>query len=143
MDPLGDVLLYGEGAGPMAAASGVISDLINLAAKTNNDVSMVIGNPLVGPGLNVLNIGQVKTEFYLRFMVTDKPGVLSSITGILGNHGISIASVTQKTHDKTSVVPVIMLTHAAEEQKLRAALDEIHKLPVVKSKPVAIRMEEL
>lgn len=142
-DPLGDVLLYGEGAGPMAAASGVVSDLINLAAKADNDVSSVLGNPVGGTGLNVRKIGEIKTEFYLRFMATDKPGVLSKITGILGDHGVSISSVTQKGHDRTSVVPVIMLTHATEEQNLRLALDEIHKLPVVKSKPVAIRIEEL
>ena len=60
----------------------------------------------------------------------------------MGDHGICIDSVTQKARD-TSIVPVVMLTDYALEKNVRLALDKIHKLPIVSSKPVAIRMEKL
>ncbi|MCA9406938.1 MAG: ACT domain-containing protein, partial [Candidatus Omnitrophica bacterium] len=84
-----------------------------------------------------------KTKFYLRFMASDKAGVLSKITGILGEYNIGINSVTQKQHNTASSVPVIMLTELTTEHNLRGALTEIQKLSVVKGKPVAIRMEKL
>jgi len=141
-DPLGNVLLSGEGAGAMAAASGVVSDLINLATKGSVD-NLPCNLYGEAKGIKLRKIDQIKTKFYIRFMVTDKPGVLSLITGILGKHSIGINSVTQQAHKPTSTVPVIMLTDYTSEKMLRLALNKIHKLPVVKSKPVAIRMEKL
>lgn len=141
--PLGHVLLSGEGAGQMSAASGVVSDLLHMASRVNADSGHLYGNLVYeNPNLKIKKIDQIRTKFYLRFMATDKPGVLSKITGILGKHGIGIDSVTQKAQH-TSIVPIIMLTDYVPEKMVRLALDKIHKLPIVKSKPVAIRMEKL
>lgn len=143
-DPLGPVLLSGEGAGQFAAAAGVLSDLINLAKRQPCDANTVISNDYAeAPGLVIKSIDHVSTRFYLRFMAMDKPGVLSQISGVLGKHGISINSVSQKEQNKTSAVPVIMLTNDAPENQLRLALEEIHRTAIVKSKPVAIRIENL
>ncbi|MDP2654472.1 MAG: homoserine dehydrogenase [Candidatus Omnitrophota bacterium] len=143
-EPLGDILISGEGAGQMAAASGVISDLLNLASRTGSEASNMLGNLYTeAPDRKVTKIDEIKTRFYLRFIATDKPGVLSTITGILGKHGISINSVTQKAHIRRSTVPVIMLTDYAPEKNLRIALEKIFRLSIVKSMPVAIRMENL
>ncbi len=143
-DPLGDILLYGQGAGQMTAASGVISDLINLAARHDYQYFMTVGNLFQDiASFKLRKIDQIVSKFYLRFMAIDKPGVLSKISGILGKHGISIASVTQKIQKSGSTVPVIMLTDQAKEKMLRLALRQIHKLSIVKSRPVAIRMEKL
>ena len=141
-EPLGSVLLSGEGAGQMAAASGVVSDLINFTSEGSH---CVLPSNLYkeAAGFTIRKIDQIKTKFYIRFMVTDKPGVLSRITGVLGKHNIGINSVTQKAHNPTSTVPVIMLTDYTTEKVLRLALNKIHKLPSVKAKPVAIRMEKL
>ncbi len=142
--PLGDLLLSGEGAGQMTAASGIISDLINLASRQDCPASRFIGNIYREErGLTIKKIDDISTKFYIRFMATDRPGVLSKISGILGKYGISINSVTQKAHSPRATVPVIMLTDYAKEKKLRLALARIQKLPIVKSKPVAIRMENL
>lgn len=140
--PLGNTLLSGEGAGQMAAASGVVSDLINFAAK-GESAALPCNLYSEATGLKLQKIDQIKTKFYIRFMVTDKPGVLSVITGVLGRHNIGINSVTQKAHNPTSTVPVIMLTDYTTEKMLRQALNKISKLPSVKGKPVAIRMEKL
>ncbi|VAX35770.1 Homoserine dehydrogenase [hydrothermal vent metagenome] len=140
-DPLGNILLSGEGAGQMAAASGVISDLTNLASQGNN-AALYCNNTDENTQLTVQKIDDSQTEFYLRFMATDKPGVLAQVTSILGEHGIGINSVTQKAHNPAATVPVIMLTDYTTEKILRTALNKIHKLTAIKSKPVAIHMEK-
>ncbi len=144
MDLVGDVFIEGKGAGQMTAASGVISDLINLGVRQDVQMPAWIFNPTEEQqSINLRKIDQIETRFYIRFMVIDKPGVLSIITGVLGQHNISIASVTQKQENKGSTVPVVMLTHVANERSLRDALEQITQLAVVRSKPVAIRMEKL
>jgi len=141
-EPLGDILLSGEGAGQMAAASGVVSDLINLV--TNRDSAVLLSNlNSQNKSLRLKKIEEIKTKFYLRFQALDKPGVLGKITGILGKAGIGINSVTQKAHTAVANVPVVMLTDYTSEKSLRKALTQIHKLSIIKSKPVAIRMEKL
>ncbi len=143
-DPLGDIFIEGQGAGQMTAASGVVNDLINLAVRNDVQMPSWIFNPAEEQkNINLRPMDAVETRFYIRFMVIDKPGVLSVITGVLGQHNISIASVNQKQENKGSTVPVIMLTHMANERSLRDALEQITHLAVVRSKPVAIRMEKL
>jgi homoserine dehydrogenase len=93
--------------------------------------------------MKIRRIDDIKTKFYIRFMAVDKPGVLAKITGILGKHEIGINSVTQKAHHWVAAVPVIMLTDYTTEKMLRLAFEEIQQLTIVKSKPVAIRMEKL
>ncbi len=142
MAPLGKVLLSGEGAGQMAAASGVISDVINIVTGRAGDIFLP-GTTRETESLTIRAIDDIETKFYLRFMAVDRPGVLSKITAILGDHGIGINSVTQKAHNKAAAVPVIMLTDYTTEKVLRRALNAIHRLAVIKSRPVAIRMEKL
>lgn len=143
-DILGDVLLVGQGAGEMAAASGVLSDLVNLGLDNRDTDRVWIGdNPNEVEKLKIKSMDKVETEFYIRLMVKDRPGVLSKITGILGKNGISIASVKQKAVSKESAVPLVMLTHTAKEASVRKALDQIKKLKEVAVAPVAIRMEHL
>lgn len=143
-DALGDVLLVGQGAGQMAAASGVFSDLINLGIdSTDGDRTWIGDNPKEIETLGLRLMDHIETEFYIRLMVLDKPGVLSRITGILGGHDVSIASVSQKIVNKNSVVPLVMLTHKAKELSVRKALKKIALMKETKARPVAIRMEEL
>lgn len=140
-DPLGSILLSGEGAGQMAAASGVVSDLINLSGKEPN-ANLFCNLYDENEKLKIRKIDNVKTKFYIRFMAIDKPGVLATLAGVLGDHDISINSVSQKAHDKMSAVPVVMLTDFATEGMLRDALEKIQKLPITKGDPVAIRIME-
>lgn len=141
-DPMGKVMISGEGAGKMAAASGVISDLVNLATRPDGQ------KPLCDiydehEKLSVRTIDNIESKFYIRFQAVDQPGVLAKITGVLGKHRIGINSVSQRIHNSAQAVPVIMLTEYTTEKELRAALNQIEKLSVIKSRPVAIRMEKL
>jgi homoserine dehydrogenase len=80
--------------------------------------------------------------YYFRFAAVDRPGVLSTISGILGNHEISIAAVIQKGRQEKGSVPVVMMTHEARERDVRLALTEIDKLPVVTAPTRLIRVED-
>ncbi len=79
--------------------------------------------------------------YYLRCMVKDQPGVLSQISGILGEHGISISSVLQKGRMKGQAVPLVILTHRSLERAVQSALQEINALPMVSEPTTLLRME--
>ncbi|MGH7351866.1 MAG: ACT domain-containing protein, partial [Candidatus Methylomirabilales bacterium] len=81
-------------------------------------------------------------RYYLRVMAVDKPGVLSKVSGILGSHDISIASVIQTGRHARASVPVVMMTHEAVEGAMRRALAEIDALDVVSGRTVCLRVEE-
>lgn len=143
-DPLGNVFIEGQGAGAMSAAMGVVADLINLGIRADAPACIWAFNPADEvANLSLRKIEEVETRFYIRFMVIDKPGVLASITTVLGQHNISIASVSQKQENKGSTVPVVILTHQANEYQVKEALEKITELAVVRGRPVAIRMEKL
>jgi homoserine dehydrogenase len=86
--------------------------------------------------------GEARSEFYLRVTALDRPGVLSAVTGVLGRHGISIASVIQRErgdgHDEA--VPILIVTHEASFAQMSAALDEVDALSVVKKGSFLARM---
>jgi homoserine dehydrogenase len=143
-DPLGDVFIEGQGAGQNTAGMGVVSDLINLGIRDEAPACIWAFNPADEvANITLRKIDEVETSFYIRFMVIDKPGVLAALTTVLGQHNISIASVSQKQENKGSTVPVVILTHKANERQVREALEKITELAIVKGKPVAIRMEKL
>ena len=143
-DLAGDLLFYGPGAGQMAAASGVVSDLIDLTQDIKAGLFRPTMNIVTDKSIKRLcNIGDYKSRYYIRFMANDKPGVLAKISGILAKYGISIASVTQKERSRSHVVPIVMVIHEAKELDLCNALSAIDRLDAIKEKSVAIRIEEV
>ena len=88
------------------------------------------------------NINEIETEYFLRFSVLDKPGVLSTISGILGQYSISIGSMYQRGRDQDGAgAPLVMMTHTALEKNIQQAIQEIDQLDVVCEKTVFIRVE--
>ncbi len=145
-DAVGDVMLCGHGAGMMPTASAVISDTVDLA---RNILSGAVGRvPLLSYQMEnirkipIMSVDEIITHYYFRFSAIDRPGVLSKISGILGNYEISIQSVHQKGRKIKGSVPIVMLTHTAKEADVQKALSEIFHLDVVSDKPVLIRIEE-
>jgi homoserine dehydrogenase len=145
-DAAGDIMLSGRGAGMLPTASAVVGDLVDLARN------MLAGGPGRVPALSyqrpsiralpVLPIDRIETHYYFRFAAQDRPGVLSKISGILGENGISIQSMQQKGRHTHGAVPVVMLSHRAREADVRKALAEINRLDTVSAKPVLIRIED-
>ncbi len=145
-DAVGNVMLYGPGAGMMPTGSAVVSDLVDVA---RNILKGAVGRvPSLGyqaagvKARRIKAIEELQSEYYFRFSVEDRPGVLSKISGILGKHRISIKSVHQKGRDLLGAVPIVMITHEAREAAVRVALSEIDQLEVVKDKTVLIRIED-
>jgi homoserine dehydrogenase len=140
---IGETMLYGQGAGQMPTASAVVSDLVDVAlgrAKlTFDSIKSLSGNC---EKASVLDMSKIKTRYYLRYSIIDKSGVLAKITSVLGNHNISIASVIQKETKENELVPLVMMTHLAEEGNLQNAILEINNLDVVKRKTRFLRVEE-
>lgn len=141
-DLIGRNLFYGKGAGKYPTASAVISDIIEIGKNLKAGIKSYILTPdTVNRIKHVRKFGKIETRYYIRFAAIDKPGVLARISGILGRHNISIASVTQKERRAAHVVPIVMMTHKAQEANMQKALKEIGKMVAIKGKPVRIRVE--
>jgi homoserine dehydrogenase len=142
----GDLFLSGHGAGMMPTASAIISDIVDLARNIRYDAAGRV--PLAAyqadkiKTIPVLPVTEIVTHYYFRFAALDRPGVLSTISGVLGNYGISIKTVQQKGRKTNGTVPIVMLTHYAKEADVQAAVKEIAALDVVGAAPVLIRIED-
>ena len=88
-----------------------------------------------------MKMDDVMSMYYFRFSAIDKPGVLSKISGILGKHNISIASVIQKDRHEGKAVPLVVLTHRAREKDVVSAMKTINRLPIVAGRTMFIRVE--
>jgi len=143
-DTVGDVLLYGQGAGMMPTGSAVAADVVdisrNILAGAVNRVPALsylpenIGKPKITPMANLV------CPFYFRVTALDKPGVLSIITGIFGKHGISIRSMIQPGQDTGEPVHIVFRTHRATEGAVRNAIQEIDALDICNAPTVKIRI---
>ncbi|GAB4339821.1 MAG: homoserine dehydrogenase [Candidatus Abyssubacteria bacterium] len=139
-DVVGTTMYYGKGAGKLPTSSALVSDLVDIGKNIN------FGSPLRVPPFAYINdrtiksIEEVNSLYYIRFTALDMPGVLGQISGILGKHGIGIASVIQKAQHRGSHVPVVMMTHEALERNVRQALSEIDNLSCIKHKSALIRI---
>ena len=145
-DAVGDIMLYGRGAGMMPTASAVISDVVdiarNLMAETTRRIPALSYQRNHIQNIKIMSMDEIVTHYYFRFAALDRPGVLSKISGVLGSHDISIQSVQQKGRKTNGSVPVVMLSHLAKEADVQKALAEINNLDVVSDRPVLIRIED-
>ena len=144
-DAVGDTLYYGRGAGDMPTGSAVVSDVVDIGKKiVRSQESGVRSKKAVlipRSRLKVKGIEDIEAMYYFRFTAFDKPGVLSSISGVLGSYNISITSVIQKGRSLGEAVPLIVLTHTAKEKDVIKAVAEIDRLSVVADKTLYIRVE--
>lgn len=144
-DAVDDIVLYGRGAGSMPTASAVVSDVIaigrNLIKQATGRVPPASFQPDQRRPLRMRPMEEIRSLYYLRFMVLDRPGVLSQIAGALGRCGISISSVIQQGRKEGQTVPVVIMTHTATERQVRTALVEIDGMPFISEPTTLIRVE--
>ena len=129
----------------MPTASAVVADMIDTASgRTDITFRRLELWSDRESKIELLPYDQTKGRYYMRFFVADEPGVLSQITGILGKHLISIASIIQHepTSEQQRKVPLVIMTHEAEENAAAAANDEIRRLPSVSNECVKLRVTE-
>jgi len=142
---LGISLLVGEGAGSLPTASAVMGDVIEitrgLLSHAENRLPARSWQAKSIRTMPIRSMDSLESEYYLRFHALDQPGVLSRISGVLGDHQISIASVMQKERREKGAVPLVIITHRAIEKNIRRALEEIDKLNIIPGDTFYLRME--
>ncbi|MEW5816154.1 MAG: homoserine dehydrogenase [Spirochaetota bacterium] len=142
---VGHTMYYGRGAGGSPTSSAVVSDIISVALGLNTSVfnHLKIWPDITEPARQV-HSKHIKSRYYIRLMVVDKPGVFGQIAGILGQEEISISSVLQKETSEEGaepvIVPVVITTHTTLEGKVEAALKKLKRLEPVVQKGVCINI---
>lgn len=109
---LGDIMLYGPGAGSMPTGSAVLGDII--------DIFKGIAYPRV-PEIHAELCTNSRLRYYIRLEVVDEPGVLGQVAAIFGQHSISLESVVQRAK-VSHVVPLVFITHETAKDELDAAI---------------------
>jgi len=126
---VGDLMLYGKGAGSLPTGSAVVGDVMEIVRIMKNNIfeeKLYTSRYHTEPA----SISLGRSAYYLRLQVKDKPGVLGNIASAFGRNGISLQSVVQRGRGSLSV-PLIFITHEAERDKLDQALNEIRKIEEV------------
>ncbi len=145
-DMMDENILIGHGAGALPTGSAVVGDVVEIA----RNILTGVGERLPAGSFQenevkkipLKDISEIESEYFLRFSVLDKPGVLSKISGILGKHSISIESMIQRGRGKGGEgVPLVMMCHKSSENNIQSALNEIEELNAVCEKPNLIRVE--
>ena len=125
-DAVGELMLYGRGAGGMPTASAVLGDLIDAAGNVRKGTHASIG---LLPRATVRPIDEVVSEYYLNLEVLDRPGVLHAVSGAFAAHDISIRSMEQEGLGDEA--RLIFITHEAPESAVSATLRDLRELEVV------------
>lgn len=146
-DAADSIFLYGQGSGMMPTASAVVSDVVDIGRNILKNVPRRVPARAhceeTIEEINLMPMDDIKTNYYFRFSAADRPGVLSRISGILGENDISIATVIQQGRKLNGAVPLVMTTHSAREANVRKALDKINRLDdIVQGQTVRLRIED-
>ena len=143
-DAVGRVFFHGLGAGQMPTASAVVADIIDLAVGrtqiTFRTLELWSGRKA---RVDVRDHAALRGRYYLRVNVDDHPGVLGRIAGLLGENGVSIASVIQHEPGEDGgevIVPLVIMTHTATEGAAQKAIDAIGQLDSTHGESVRMRV---
>jgi len=140
-DLVGNLMLYGQGAGASRASSAIMADVLVIAKNIYHGVSNIPELRSV-PELSIKPMSDIKTRYYFRLDVVDRPGVLAQISKVLGDNSISISTVIQKeTYKATQTAIIVIMTHPAEGRAVQQAIEEINQLGVVNEVSNFIRVE--
>jgi len=135
---VGDLMFYGQGAGMMATGSAVVGDIIDVCRNLRHGSTGRIACTCF-ENKRILPMDTVETRYYVRMYVSDRPGTLAAIAGVLGRHEVSIESVRANAQ---KVAEAVWVTHRVREANMRAALAELERIPEVHSVENWLRVEE-
>ena len=141
-DHLGETLFYGRGAGQGPTASSVVSDLVEATRGSETNMGFL---PYKKTG-NLVDIDDTATSYYVRFSVTDRPGVIADIASVLAKHEIGISgthSPVDPDNPDAEFVEMVFLLHTCPFGRLKLALAEVENLDCLTNRPVVFRIEAL
>ena len=141
---LGPCLLSGRGAGDMPTAVSVVADVVDVARARLNGAAGLMTRGIQLEARPLASMDDVEARYYLRFQVFDRPGVLATITGALGEARVSIEQMVQQGGGSSSgeAVQVVILTHEAREKDVQTALRAIAKHDFVARPTHLIRVQD-
>ena len=140
-NPVGQSIIQGEGAGPAATTSALISDVSSIL-RGNIKFPFSISNK-ERKNLNFKDISERFFSAYFRFNVTDKPGVLSNITQIFSRNKVSIKRLVQDPNKNKSSSSIIIITHPSKDKSLNKIIQTINKRSYVKKRSKLIRIDDV
>ena len=124
-DTAGPTLYYGRGAGRLPTASAVVADIVDIVQRKNAPAPPPFR---YSNELPIRDVGEMESQFYLRFNTQDHPGVLGRICTILGEHDVGIASCYQNEESADTPANVVIMTYKTREENIRKALADIDPL---------------
>jgi homoserine dehydrogenase len=125
-EAVGDLMLYGRGAGGMPSASAVLGDLVDAAHNLRVGAS---GRTTIPAPAVIHAMADTSSQYYLSIEVADRPGVLATVAGVFGDHGVSIRSMEQEGLGDEA--RLIFITHIALERAMQATLADLRELDAV------------
>lgn len=142
-DAVGETMFFGEGAGAGPAASAVMGDVLEVARHIQLGVKPIVGCTCKDD-LPILPMENLRTKYYIRFLVADRPGVLAAAADIFAKYDVSVRSVTQRGVHNGSQVDLVFVTHTTEEGKIRKVIEEVLSLDnvVLGGYPSVIRVQD-
>ena len=139
-NPVGQSIIQGEGAGPAATTSALISDISSIL-RGNIKFPFSISNK-ERKNLNFKEISERFFSAYFRFNVIDKPGVMSNITQIFSRNKVSIKRLVQDPNKNKSSSSIIIITHPSKDKSLNRIIQTINKRSYVKKRSKLIRIDD-
>ena len=136
-ESVGELMLYGQGAGSLPTATAILGDVVNIARNLDRP-PVSTRSYWSRPGV-VRSIEDVATRYYTVLKVVDRPGVLAKIAGVFGEHNVSLESVVQKGIGSSA--QIVLITHKVLERDFQVARDGLERLDVVEEIPSVIRVE--
>ncbi|MDQ2100099.1 MAG: homoserine dehydrogenase [Tychonema bourrellyi B0820] len=134
-EPIGQLMLYGRGAGAGPTASAVVSDMMNIAAILKTE-TVPIPHPLLSCThqhyCKIAPMQELVTRFYARFLTLDHPGVIGKLGTCFGEHKVSLESVVQ-TGIHGDLAEIVVVTHDVREGNFQQAIDEIRAMESIDS----------
>jgi homoserine dehydrogenase len=152
-DAVGPTLYSGAGAGSEPTASAVIADIVDVARAVSHDKTKYehhLPVPYMGfvssaiKAREILPITQIHSAYYLRLVVADKPGVMSAVTQLLSNAGVSIEAIIQKEPQRGSAqVSIVLITNVVQESSIDSVIEDLAQKDFVVAPAIKLRVEAL
>ena len=137
---VGDLMLYGRGAGDLPTGSAVVGDIISILRNNENEFNFNPSNNYLG-AKQVKEAGENQSEFYIRLNVRDKAGVLGAIASTFGENKVSIVSVTQEVKSE-DYVSLVFITHKSLEKDIRKSIEKIKESENLNKVESILRIEK-
>ena len=140
-DAVDDVMFYGRGAGRFPTASACMGDIVDIMRNIQCGCTGRIGCSCYRQ-LPIKPMSETEQKYFIRLRCTDRPGVLASISSIMGRLGVSIKQMVQKPTEEPAIAELVLITDTVKEASFLKAIEEIKGLDVVQQVSSLIRVHE-